>query len=62
MMLGGSNGAPWFRASRLEMLIQNSCDPTLPEPNYALHLEIAEFINTKKANTSVKSCSPGLLS
>ncbi|KAG2140540.1 VHS domain-containing protein [Suillus bovinus] len=51
MMLGGSNGTPWFRASRLEMLVQNACDPTLHEPNYAVHLEIAELINTKKANT-----------
>lgn len=50
-MLGGSNGTPWFRASKLEMLTQNACDPTLPEPNYAVHLEIAELINTKKANT-----------
>ncbi|KAG1721274.1 VHS domain-containing protein [Suillus occidentalis] len=51
MMLGGSNGTPWFRASKLEMLTQNACDPTLHEPNYAIHLEIAELINTKKANT-----------
>ncbi|KAG1717487.1 VHS domain-containing protein [Suillus lakei] len=50
-MLGGSNGTPWFRASKLEMLTQNACDPTLHEPNYAIHLEIAELINTKKANT-----------
>lgn len=53
MMLGGSNGTPWFRASKLEILTQNACDPTLHEPNYAIHLEIAELINTKKANTSV---------
>ncbi|KAG1814754.1 VHS domain-containing protein [Suillus subaureus] len=51
MMLGGSNGTAWFRASKLEMLTQNACDPTLHEPNYAIHLEIAELINTKKANT-----------
>jgi hypothetical protein len=50
MMLGGSNGTPWFRASKLEMLVQSACDPTLHEPNYAIHLEIAELINTKKAN------------
>ncbi|KAG1830482.1 VHS-domain-containing protein [Suillus subalutaceus] len=43
MMLGG--------ASKLEMLVQSACDPTLHEPNYAIHLEIAELINTKKANT-----------
>ncbi|KAF9218879.1 VHS-domain-containing protein [Gyrodon lividus] len=43
--------APWFKISRLEVLITNACDPSLPEPNYAHHLEIAEFINTKKANS-----------
>ncbi|KIJ64028.1 hypothetical protein HYDPIDRAFT_133359 [Hydnomerulius pinastri MD-312] len=43
--------APWFKISRLEVLITNACDPSLPEPNYAHHLEIAEFINSKKANT-----------
>ncbi|KAF8557170.1 hypothetical protein OG21DRAFT_376784 [Imleria badia] len=42
---------PWFRASRLEVLITTACDPSLPEPNYAHHLEIADYINTKKANT-----------
>ncbi|KAF8132833.1 VHS domain-containing protein [Boletus edulis] len=42
---------PWFKASRLEVLITNACDPGLPEPNYAHHLEIAEYMNTKKANT-----------
>jgi ADP-ribosylation factor-binding protein GGA len=55
MMLGGSNGTPWFRASKLEMLVQSACDPTLHEPNYAIHLEIAELINTKKANKSVNT-------
>ncbi|KAH0826352.1 VHS-domain-containing protein [Lanmaoa asiatica] len=42
---------PWFKISRLEVLITNACDPSLPEPNYAHHLEIADFINSKKANT-----------
>ncbi|KAI9567856.1 VHS domain-containing protein [Boletus coccyginus] len=42
---------PWFKASRLEVLITNACDPSLSEPNYAHHLEIADFINSKKANT-----------
>jgi len=27
-----------------------ACEPSLHEPNYALHLEVAEYINTKKAN------------
>jgi ADP-ribosylation factor-binding protein GGA len=41
-------------ASPLEILITRACEPTLPEPNYALQLEIAEYINKKKANTCVR--------
>ncbi|KAH7890289.1 hypothetical protein F5I97DRAFT_1799020, partial [Phlebopus sp. FC_14] len=36
--------------SRLDVLVINACHPGLAEPNYALHLEVAEYINTKKAN------------
>ncbi|KAF8884188.1 VHS domain-containing protein, partial [Infundibulicybe gibba] len=35
---------------QIEALIYRACDPSLHEPNYALHLEVAEYINTKKAN------------
>ncbi|KAI6026440.1 VHS-domain-containing protein [Pisolithus microcarpus] len=47
----GQTASPWFKASRLEILITNACDPSAHEPNFAHHLEIAEYINTKKANT-----------
>ncbi|KAG6331345.1 hypothetical protein ID866_7748 [Astraeus odoratus] len=47
----GQSASPWFKASRLEILITNACDPSIHEPNYAHHLEIAEHINTRKANT-----------
>ncbi|KAI6129377.1 VHS domain-containing protein [Pisolithus croceorrhizus] len=47
----GQTTSPWFKASRLEILITNACDPSAHEPNFAHHLEIAEYINTKKANT-----------
>ena len=52
-----SPATSWMSASPLEILITRACEPSLPEPNYALHLEVAEYINTKKANTYVmKEC------
>ncbi|KAK0221926.1 VHS domain-containing protein [Armillaria fumosa] len=50
-MLGSPTTSNWLRTSPLEILITRSCDPSLQEPNYALHLEVANYINTKKANT-----------
>ncbi|KAK0503926.1 VHS domain-containing protein [Armillaria luteobubalina] len=50
-MLGSPTTSNWLRTSPLEILITRSCDPSLQEPNYALHLEVANHINTKKANT-----------
>ncbi|TFK69227.1 VHS-domain-containing protein [Pluteus cervinus] len=47
-MLGNPNS--WLRISPIETLITRACDPSLHEPNYALHLEVAEYINSKKAN------------
>ena len=41
--------------SQLEVLITRACNPTMGEPNYALHLEVADYINQKKANTYVRS-------
>jgi hypothetical protein len=38
----------------IEILVTRACDPSLPEPNFALHLEVAEYITNKKANTCVK--------
>ncbi|KAF9450390.1 VHS-domain-containing protein [Macrolepiota fuliginosa MF-IS2] len=43
-------GTSWMRTSPLEVLISRACEPSLHEPNYALHLEVAEYINKKKAN------------
>ncbi|KAF5392386.1 hypothetical protein D9757_001561 [Collybiopsis confluens] len=42
---------PLARISPLEVIITRACDPSLPEPNYAAQLEVAEYINQKKANT-----------
>jgi ADP-ribosylation factor-binding protein GGA len=40
----------WPRASQLEFLITRATTAAQPENNYALHVEIAEYINKKKAN------------
>ncbi|KAH8109943.1 VHS-domain-containing protein [Phellopilus nigrolimitatus] len=37
--------------SPLQSLIARAVDPYKHEPDYAAHLEVAEFINSKKANT-----------
>ncbi|PFH51604.1 hypothetical protein AMATHDRAFT_58708 [Amanita thiersii Skay4041] len=50
-MLTSPTHAPWNKVSPLEILITRACEPSLHEPNYALHIEIAEYIKTKKANT-----------
>ncbi|KAF4610248.1 hypothetical protein D9613_010512 [Agrocybe pediades] len=50
-MLNSPTGpSSWMRVSPLEVLITRACEPSLHEPNYALHLEVAEYINQKKAN------------
>ncbi|KAI0646354.1 hypothetical protein C8Q79DRAFT_1000702 [Trametes meyenii] len=46
-----STSAAWSNVSQLEVLITRACNPGLGEPNYALHLEVADHINQKKANT-----------
>ncbi|KAJ6466998.1 VHS domain-containing protein [Mycena sanguinolenta] len=41
----------WATAtSPIELLVSRACDASLHEPNYALHLEVATYINDKKAN------------
>ncbi|KAG6820033.1 hypothetical protein H0H93_006268 [Arthromyces matolae] len=51
MMLSSPTTNNWLKASPLDILITRACDPSLHEPNYAIHLEVADFINSKKANT-----------
>ncbi|KAF8233860.1 VHS-domain-containing protein [Tricholoma matsutake] len=51
-MLSSPTNANWIRASPIETLVTRACDPSLHEPNYAIHLEVAEYINTKKANNA----------
>ncbi len=50
-MLNSPTGSNWLKVSPLEVLITRACDPSLPEPNYAVHIEVADYINNKKANT-----------
>ncbi|KAI8970879.1 VHS domain-containing protein [Trametes punicea] len=50
-MFPSSSSAWTSNVSQLEMLITRACNPSLGEPNYALHLEVADYINKKKANT-----------
>lgn len=52
-MLTSPTTTSWIRASPIETLVTRACDPSLHEPNYAIHLEVAEYINTKKANKYV---------
>lgn len=49
-MLNTPIGTSWSRVSPIELLVTRACDPSLHEPNYASHIEVAEYINTKKAN------------
>jgi len=58
--LGGSlvnavmtSAGGWVSVSPVEMLVQRACDPSFSEPPYPVHVELAELINTKKANTYV---------
>ncbi|KAF8154791.1 VHS domain-containing protein [Crassisporium funariophilum] len=51
MLQSPTGPASWTKVSPIEILITRACEPSLHEPNYALHLEVAEFINHKKANT-----------
>ncbi|KAI0777727.1 VHS domain-containing protein [Trametes elegans] len=50
-MFPASSSAWSSNVSPLEVLITRACNPLLGEPNYALHLEVADYINQKKANT-----------
>lgn len=58
-----NTAAAWSsNVSQLELLITRACNPALGEPNYALHLEVAEYVNQKKANKYVLftlSCAHG---
>lgn len=44
--------------SPLQSLIARAVDPYKHEPDYAAHLEVAEYINNKKANTYVPLTYP----
>ncbi|KAF9787971.1 VHS domain-containing protein [Thelephora terrestris] len=53
-----ASGPSWASgASQVEILISRACNPSIPEPNYALNLEVADYINQKKANTPRESAT-----
>ena len=53
-MWNSQGGNVWqLNASPLELLIARATSAHLPEPNYQLHLEVAEYVNSKKANKYV---------
>ncbi|ORX34513.1 hypothetical protein BD324DRAFT_604723 [Kockovaella imperatae] len=53
-MLGPSR--PWQSMSAVQALVEQACDPTLPAPNDAVNIELAELINRKKANSAREAC------
>ncbi|KAF8184829.1 VHS domain-containing protein [Pholiota molesta] len=48
MLQSPTGPSGWMKVSQLEVLITRACEPSLHEPNYALHLEVAEYINQKR--------------
>ncbi|KAL7412378.1 hypothetical protein BDY24DRAFT_341853 [Mrakia frigida] len=46
-----SNASPWAASTPVQALAERACDPSLPEPAYTLNLELADYVNSKKANT-----------
>lgn len=42
---------PWASLSPIDALVERATDPMMPEPNFAVNLELAEYVNSKKANT-----------
>ena len=48
-------GAYCLATSDQPLTTEQACDPTLPEPNHAVNIELAELINKKKANRWVYS-------
>ncbi|KAI0339316.1 VHS-domain-containing protein [Trametopsis cervina] len=51
-MFPTTSASAWLQdSSPLKILITRATYPSQPEPNYALNLEVAEYINQKKANT-----------
>ncbi|KAH8096807.1 VHS-domain-containing protein [Cristinia sonorae] len=52
-MFNAASASGWMQdTSPLKILITRATYPSLPEPNYAINLEVAEYINQKKANSS----------
>ncbi|KAI5449067.1 ARF-binding protein [Naganishia albida] len=51
MLNSASMARPWASVSPVDALVERATDPMLEEPNFAVNLELAEYVNSKKANT-----------
>lgn len=51
MLNNASMARPWAAVSPIDALVERATDPMLEEPNFAVNLELAEYVNSKKANT-----------
>lgn len=51
MLAQAAARTPWMALSPVQQLVERSCEPHQSTPDPALHLELAEHINRKKANT-----------
>jgi hypothetical protein len=51
MLNSASMARPWAAVSPIDALVERATDPMLEEPNFAVNLELAEYVNSKKANT-----------
>ncbi|KAL7418583.1 ARF-binding protein [Cryptotrichosporon argae] len=47
-----TSSRPWSSLTPIQALVEQACDPTLPEPNHAVNIELAELIVRKKANSA----------
>ncbi|ODO03179.1 hypothetical protein I350_06024 [Cryptococcus amylolentus CBS 6273] len=43
---------PWAQLTPAQSLVDQACDPTLAAPNQIANIELAEYINRKKANSA----------
>lgn len=51
MLNSASMARPWASVNPVDALVERATDPMMPEPNFAVNLELAEYVNAKKANT-----------
>lgn len=50
-MLPTGPSRPWASLSPVTRLVESACEPHQQSPDHGIHLQLAELINNKKANT-----------